>query len=216
MKDNSSGIGIFGGSFDPIHLGHLRLVETIQNVVQLNEIKMLFSPRPSHKACSSISENHRWRMLCLACQGKEGLIPEPLEKKRPGVSFAIHTLEYFSEILDNVNLCWIIGSDAFSGLNSWYRWEELFQFCNFIVVERPGYKEMLNGGLLQVCRKKFVDEIDNRQNGQIYRVAAPMLNVSSTQIRARLKAGLAVDSLLPVAVTDYINQHQLYSHGIRR
>ena len=208
---NSVGsVGIFGSSFDPIHFGHLRVVESVQNAMAFDQIRMVLTSRPAHKVRSVVSDDDRWQMLCLACKNKEMLIPEDFEKNQTGISFSINTLHHLTQKLPGARLCWIMGSDAFFGLSSWHRWEELFDLCNFVVVDRPDWKEKPSEQFAHFYQKNLVGKIDYGRNGQIYHIAAPMIAVSSSEIRALIREGRPVNDFLPERVADYVLEKRLY------
>jgi len=103
-----------------------------------------------------------------------------------------------------------MGADAFFGLSSWYRWEELFELCNFVVVDRPDSKEKPSKQFKRFYQKKIVGEIDYARNGQIYHVGAPMIAVSSTEIRQNISKGLSITEFLPEYVANYVLENKLY------
>ncbi len=210
MLNSVRSVGVFGSSFDPIHFGHLRVVERAQGSMAFDHIRMVLTSRPAHKARPAVSDNDRWKMLCLACKNKEGLIPEDFEKNQSGVSFSINTLHYLKQKLSGAHLSWILGSDAFFGLSSWYRWEELFDLCNFVVVDRPDYQEKPTGRFEKFYQQKLVGKIDYARNGQVCHVGASMIAVSSSEIRDHIRKGLPVNELVPECVADYIFEKSLY------
>ena len=210
MLNSVSSVGVFGSSFDPIHFGHLRVVEKVQNAMSFDQIRMVLTSRPAHKASSVVSDDHRWEMLCLACRNQEDLIPEDFEKNQSGISFSINTLHHLKQKLSGARLSWIMGADAFFGLSSWYRWEELFELCNFVVVDRPDNKERPSKQFELFYQKKLVEKIDYTRNGQIYRVETPMIAVSSTKIRQNIRNGLPISEFLPECVANYVLENKLY------
>ena len=210
MLNSVGSIGIFGSSFDPIHFGHLRVVEKVQSAMAFDQIRMVLTSRPAHKAPSVVSDDHRWEMLCLACKNKEDLIPEDFEKNQSGISFSINTLHHLKQKFAGARLSWIMGADAFFGLSSWYRWEELFELCNFVIVDRPNSQEKPSKQFKRFYQEKLVGEIDYARNGQIYHLGAPMIGVSSTEIRQNISKGLSITEFLPECVANYVLENKLY------
>ena len=204
-------IGVFGSSFDPIHLGHLRLVEKVQQVMKFDEIRMVLTGKPPHKPHSTISIEDRWHMLCLACKSRNYLIPEGFEKDRTQLSYAIDTIEFLLEQNNAASFCWIMGSDAYYGLPSWHRWKELFDLCNFVVVDRPNKEEWIGGQMNDFLSKNLVKRIDTKGNGQILSLQLPMIAVSSSEIRRCIKKQGRVSEFLPENIADYIDARELYS-----
>ena len=203
-------IGIFGSSFDPIHIGHLRLVEKVQQVMNFDQIRMVLTGRPPHKSNSIISIEDRWHMLCLACKPIDYLVPESFEKDRAAVSYSIDTIGYLRERNTEASFCWIMGSDAYYGLPSWHRWKELFDQCNFVFVNRPTKEELIDDQMNEFCRKKMVRRIDTQINGQVLNLKLPMIDISSSEIRRIIKGQGRYVDFLPQTVADYISSNRLY------
>ena len=203
-------IGIFGSGFDPIHIGHLRLVEKVQQVMNFDEIRMVLTGIPPHKPYSTISIEDRWHMLCLACKPIDYLVPESFEKDRAEVSYSIDTIGFLRERNTAASFCWIMGSDAYYGLPSWHRWRELFDLCNFVFVNRPIKEELIDDQMNDFCSNKMVRRIDTKINGQVLNLKLPMIDISSSEIRRIIKGQGRYVEFLPAPVADYINSHRLY------
>ncbi len=207
---NKKSIGVFGSSFDPIHLGHLRLVEKVQQVMKFDEIRMVLTGRPPHKPYSSISRDDRWHMLCLACNSRDYLVPESFEKDRAEPSYSIDTIEFLIERNLAASFCWIMGSDAYYGLPSWHRWRELFDLCNFVVVNRPMKEELIGDHMSEFFNRRMVKQIDAAKNGQILNLKLPMIEISSSEIRRLIKKQGRFFEFMPRSVADHIASRRLY------
>ena len=207
---NKKSIGVFGSSFDPIHLGHLRLVEKVQQVMKFDEIRMVLTGRPPHKPYSSISRDDRWHMLCLACNSRDYLVPESFEKDRAEPSYSIDTIEFLIERNLAASFCWIMGSDAYYGLPSWHRWRELFDLCNFVVVNRPMKEELIGDNMSEFFNRRMVKQIDAAKNGQILNLRLPMIEISSSEIRRLIKKQGRFFEFVPRSVADHIASRRLY------
>ena len=207
---NRKAIGVFGSSFDPIHLGHLRLVQKVQQVMKFDEIRMVLTGRPPHKPYSTISREDRWHMLCLACEFIDYLVPEDFEKDRTELSYSIDTIEYLVSRDSAASFCWIMGSDAYYGLSSWHRWTELFDLCNFVVVNRPIKDELIVDPMNEFLSRKMVKQIDTEKNGQILNLKLPMIEISSSEIRRLIKKQDRFIEFIPESVADHIASRGLY------
>ena len=134
-------MGILGGTFDPVHYGHLRAAVEVGEALELGEVRMLLSARPPHRPQPPASAEHRFEMLRLATGSRGFLVADDSELRRPGPSYMVDTLAGFRERLGDVSLVLIIGQDAANGLDRWHRWRRLFELAHVAVMHRC----MLNG-----------------------------------------------------------------------
>ncbi len=201
-------VGVYGGTFDPVHQGHLHAAQTILATLGLDQIKMVLSARPGHRGTPHCSVEDRWRMLERACANIEGLVADDREVVRPGKSFTFLTVrEYHAEGLIP---CWIVGQDSFATLAEWHRWRELLHYCNFVVIERPGDAVPLPADVMELEERYSVATLDLSRTGQIWRTNIPMLEISATDIRKIIGEGGDASDLLEETVWTYIRQHNLY------
>ena len=188
-------IGILGGTFDPIHNGHLALAAAAQN--QFNLDKIIFVPAniPPHKSRREkmASPQHRYRMAELAAQGKSSWEVSSLEIDRLGISYTAETIKKLQGIYPKAELFFILGADAFSDFDSWHDAESIRESVSFLVAARPGAK------------------ISSNSRGKVFRIEMPDYPVASTDIRAKILNPEFAASVLPAAVLQYIHQHKLYS-----
>jgi nicotinate-nucleotide adenylyltransferase len=205
-------IGIFGGTFDPIHLGHLRAMQMLSAQISFDAVHWVLSARPPHKDQTSASVEHRFKMLQLAIEDQPNYIADDLEIKRSEQSYTVDTVEAFRERYPGFELCLIIGGDSLLSLPSWHRYNELVGMVNWVVMNRPGYPL----DLPQALSQRMVSSIDQLQNGAIGKIwlfESSEFDISSTQLRAEL-ADRSNDNLskvfLPKAVFSYIREQQLY------
>ena len=206
-------VGLYGGTFDPIHLGHLHAAQAAREELNLSSVHLILSARPGHRSAPAGDTAHRWQMLKLACSTSPGLMADDSELQRRGLSYTIDTLIEWTRIYPDALPCWIMGQDAFATLPSWHRWSELTQWCNIIVLRRPGDERPEPQDVQRLCQQHEVATMDPQKIGQIYRVHRPMLEVSATDIRERLKKGEPVKNLLADPVYSYIKQHHLYEYS---
>ena len=203
-------VGLYGGTFDPVHLGHTHAALQVREALGLDEVRMVLAARPGHRNAPAGNTEHRWHMLCIACEQHEGLQADDMELHRAGTSYTIDTVAAVRDASKGVLPCWILGQDAFATLPSWYRWQSLLDFCNLIVVERPGDTRAEPPEVQSLCHNHEVERFDDARIGQIYRLRVPMKEISATQIRLKIAAGEEVKHLLPPPVYAYIRRHRLY------
>jgi nicotinate-nucleotide adenylyltransferase len=195
-------IGILGGTFDPIHVGHLEAADASRNALQLDRILLLPSRTPPHRSSEpQASVFHRFAMTALAAQGRAWLAVSDLELQREGPSYTALTLEELHhEGFAASQLFFIVGADAYDDIAAWYDYPRFFDLANFVVVSRPG---------------RSVTDSDRRRHlpsgpTSVFFVDAATPDVSSTEIRRRVGAGESIDGLAPPAVAEHIHKHRLY------
>ncbi|HKY20682.1 MAG TPA: nicotinate-nucleotide adenylyltransferase [Vicinamibacterales bacterium] len=194
-------IGILGGTFDPIHLGHLDAALTAKNVLALDRVLLLPSRTPPHRNMEPrASIYHRFAMIVLAASSREGLLASDLELRRDGPSYTSLTLEALqADGLSPSQLFFIIGADAFAEIATWYDYPRLLKLANFAVVSRPG-----------AAPQSPIPKGDNSASTSIVHVNANTPDVSSTDIRRRVANGESIDGLVPRDVAEHIRRHRLY------
>jgi nicotinate-nucleotide adenylyltransferase len=210
-------LGLLGGTFDPVHYGHLRLADDVQNALALPEVRLVPAGDPPHRGEPHASAVDRLAMLDLACQEFPGLTIDPREIGRAGKSYTVLTLEELRAEDPGRSLLWIIGADSVLGLPRWHRWRELFELAHLIVAERPGVT--LEAALPQALAAEWnarlvLDPADLRQRpfGAIYRQRVAPQSISASAIRAAIARGAASTArgLLPDGVLAYIEHNGLY------
>ncbi len=213
-------IGIYGGTFDPIHYGHLRIAEELLNNTGLKRIIFVPSGVPRLRVAPVASRGHRSAMVRLAIQDNTKFSLDEREVNRPGVSTTIQSLrEFRCELGDNVALCFILGIDAFVKIDQWAEWQELFALCHIILVARPGYVSISEDKALSAeIRKEFLSRsviyagnLELQPNGFIYTAQTSLLEISASQIRLLIKNNKSIRYLLPENVADYIQSNRLYT-----
>lgn len=209
-------VAIFGGTFDPVHLGHLQSARELRQRLGVDELRMLPCHLPPHRDVPSRSSGQRLAMLKLACEGSE-LIVDDRELRRSGPSYSVETLrELRAELGNEVSLSWVMGTDAFCGLPTWHRWRELLALAHIIVMARPGESLPGEGELAQLlerCGSGDPGVIREQACGAIVPISLTPYPIAATEIRELLKNGRPVDDLLPRSVVNYIRQHHLYADG---
>ena len=214
-------IGILGGTFDPVHFGHLRLALEVRQQLQLEAAMLVEAVRlvplylPPHREAPVAAAAQRLRMLQLAVANTGELIVDDCELARQGTSYTIDTVRSLRERLPSRSLCLIIGADAFRKLDTWRDWSALLDYVHLIVVDRAGQDLDFhnNPALEQLYTSRLTDDnaaINAATAGMIIRINAPLLEISSTVIRGRIRRGDNIKFLLPDAVITYIDQESLY------
>ncbi|MDH3640843.1 MAG: nicotinate-nucleotide adenylyltransferase [Gammaproteobacteria bacterium] len=207
-------ICLFGGTFDPVHRGHIHGALTVCDVLELSQLRMVLSARPGHRQQPAADAGHRWRMLSLACDADDRLIADDRELQRDAPSYTVDTLVELRREAGNAPLGWVLGSDAFADLPSWHRWTEVLELTNLVILQRPGQDAgaaMEFGPVLaELCERHRVDHAPTTACGQIVFLEDEMPAISASEVRAGLAAGRSVDHLLPEGVATYITRHGLY------
>lgn len=201
-------VAIFGGTFDPIHWGHLLIAKTALHQVPLEQIIWVPSLNPPHKQAALFE--HRVAMMQLAIRDHPAFTVSLIEVKRSGISYAINTLIDLSALHPNTHWYWIIGLDAFQTLPRWYRGHELAQMCDWLVAPRlPGGETIAQSELIcKQVEQKFREQ-SFTINWQLLHI--PLVGVSSSLIRKLSHECQSIRDLVPEPVKDYIATHQLYS-----
>lgn len=206
-------IGILGGTFDPVHVGHLRSAVEVAEALKLDELRLIPSARPPHRSTPQVGAQDRLAMVELAVADADGLVVDDRELQRDTPSYSIDTLESLRRELGATDqLFLLLGWDAFCGLPSWQRWEELLQHCHILVLQRPDADTEAPEALRDLLAARSVNTPSALQGpgGQIAFIWQTPLAVSATQIRALLASGKSARFLVPDAVLAYIHAHGLY------
>ena len=212
------GIGIFGGTFNPIHLAHLRAAEEVREAQGLDEMRLVPAALPPHKEPADVvTSAHRLRMVELAVAGVAGFRVSTVELERPGPSYSVDTLrELRGEVGAGTRIVFVVGMDAFREFHTWKEHAAIFGLCDIVVVTRPPWPDRLAPDDFPVAtRGTFCYESNSEsfrhESGHVLtlqRITA--LDISAARIRAHLAAGRSIRFLVPAAVEAYIAEHGLY------
>jgi len=206
-------IGVLGGTFDPVHIGHLRGALEVAETLALDELRLTPSARPPHREKPQVSAKDRLAMVECAVAGVAPLVVDARELQRNKPSYTIDTLELMrAELAVSDQVFLLLGWDAFCGLPTWHRWEELLQHCHILVLQRPDADSEPPDALRNLLAARSVSDplALKGPSGQIAFVWQTPLAVSATQIRQLLASGKSVRFLVPDAVLAYIDAHGLY------
>ena len=207
-------MGIFGGTFDPIHYGHLRTAFELLQALRFEEVRFIPCGDPPHRGATFAAAVQRLRMAELAVAGQDGFTVDDRELRRKGPSYTIDTLLTLREEFSDRSLCLIVGMDAFLGLQEWHRWGEILDVAHIIVAHRPGWRAPDIGPLGDLIAELGTHRIDNLHmtvNGRIHIHAVTQLEISSTEIRDLVAAGRDPRFLMPDAVRDEIEKSGCYA-----
>ena len=206
-------IGILGGTFDPIHHGHLRLALEIHEGLGLDEVRLIPARQPPHRGAPFAGAEDRQAMLEAAVVATPGLRVDARELDRDGPSYTVDTLESFRAEFPQRSLCLIVGMDAFCELDAWYRWRSLPELAHIVIARRPGALMPESGRPAELLRERLTDSataLRRMQAGRTLMQDVPPLDITATRIRSLLGAGRNPRYLLPDAVLDVIHERGLY------
>ena len=186
-------LGIFGGSFNPIHFGHLLLAEAAREALTLDRVVFVPTHQPPHKRASHLLAGAvRLELVRLAIREQPAFVASDIELQRPGPSYSIETVKILHRQLPQAKLFLLVGEDMLAV--RWVAWEELKRLCTIVVAHRPGSKPA-------------------RRQAGVKRLEMPQVSIASSDIRKRVKAGRSIRYLVPVSVERYIHEHHLYTGG---
>lgn len=203
-------IGILGGTFDPIHFGHLRTALEVAEHFGIPDMRLIPGSVPPHRPQPHASPEQRLAMLQVALRSEACLQADDRELRREGHSYSVLTLESFrAERGKACPILFTLGFDAFLQFQSWHRWQDILQLVHLVVVHRPGYS-LPPEGWYKPHVSANPDDLRTTPAGWIYPLAVTALDISATDLRKRLQQGKNPRYLLPDTVLDYIQTHQLY------
>jgi nicotinate-nucleotide adenylyltransferase len=210
-----SPVGIFGGTFDPIHYGHLRTAFEMLQALRFGEIRFVPSRDPPHRGITYANAATRFEMVRLAIQGLPGFTIDDRELQRDGPSYTVDTLESLRSDAGDTPLGLIVGMDAFLGLTDWHRWDEILGLAHIVVAHRPGWRAPDMGPLGELLSARGthrVEDLHDRSHGRLHIHAVTQLEISSTEIRELVAAGRDPRFLMPDVVRDFIMESGCYTN----
>jgi len=213
--------GLLGGTFDPIHTGHLRCAEEVLEIFDLNRIIFVPASKPPHKIDAAITSfHHREQMIMQAIEGNQVFSFSDVEKRREDTSYSVETVEYIlKKYMENLKLYFILGQDAFHAIQTWKDWQRLLLLCNFVVMTRPGYEDRGLEGILPAdfaSRFTYDDTVKGFRGPTghvIFFRGVTFLDISSSDIRQRVREGKSIKYLVPETVRHYIVKNSLYKNS---
>ena len=206
-------LALYGGTFDPIHFGHLRTALEVGEALGGAEVRLLPAHVPPMRGAPGATAEQRRRMVELAVEGVEGLSLDDRELRREGPSYMVDTLAEVRAEVGEQPICLILGMDAFARLDGWHEWRRLTELAHLVVMNRPGSRPPLEGAVADLLNARRVDlhhELERRPAGSILVQTVSALEISATDIRRRIRAGHDIRFLLPEAVREFIAEQRLY------
>lgn len=208
-------IGILGGTFDPVHFGHLRTAQQVYLQLKLERVIFVPAADPPHRTPPVASIEHRIRMLQLVLPMYAGFELDDRERRLGGISYTVRTLESFRDELGDYPLGLMMGADAFAGFETWHRWQDILDLAHLLVMNRPGFSV---SALPEWARARICDDFEllrNSAGGRIYFLVVEPEAISATDIRAALAKNESVAGMMPQPVIEYIKSNELYIRGSR-
>jgi nicotinate-nucleotide adenylyltransferase len=192
-------IGIMGGTFNPVHNAHLLIAEMAREQYKLDRIIFMTGGNPPHKTYT-VSAKHRFNMTHIAIEENDSFVDDDFEINRTEKSYTVNTLKYLNGKYPNDEIFFIIGEDSLNDLPKWYKPEQILEMCSLLVFPRKSQKSLLQ--LIEIMSEKY--------NKEIFPIFAPIIEISSTDIRERIRDNKTVRYMLPEKVIEYIKKHNLY------
>ncbi len=206
-------LGILGGTFDPVHLGHIQSARELCERIGLESLSLMPCHLPPHRDRPQTASGHRLAMTKIAVAPWPRLTVDARELERDGPSYTVDTLRAVrEEIGPGASLTFVMGSDAFNSLHQWHRWQGLFEFANILVMQREGYQLAPAAEVAEMvaAREQAAADLINERAGAYASIALSPWPQSATEVRARLAAGHSLGDCVPAEVEHYIEQHKLY------
>ena len=207
-------IGILGGTFDPVHYGHLRTALDVQQRLSLDEVRFIPCGEPPHRNKPIAEPLQRLAMVRAAIAGQKKFTVDEREIRRDGPSYMVDTLISLKKDFKDQSLCLILGTDAFNGLEQWHKWQNIFDLANIVVMRRPAVDGQIkiNKHLFSKIKHRLIDadELSKKQNGGVSFVPVTQLEISATEIRRQWQECQDIQFFLPDSVLTLIQQQNIY------
>tara|TARA_Y100000590_G_scaffold223407_1_gene252714 strand:+ start:9468 stop:10130 length:663 start_codon:yes stop_codon:yes gene_type:complete len=207
-------VGIFGGTFDPVHNGHTETIRSLLNLITFKEIRVIPNGIPPHRPSVIASTSERLQMVSMAFNSLDNIVVDDREIKRRGPSYAIDTAKEVINLYDSCSsICWIMGTDAFSSIDSWHRWEEFLDLVNIIVMSRPDKTIDKNTISYKILKERQIDNKEDfisSKKGKVLSIKVRPVKVSSSKIRHNIFSGKPVDEMIFQEVAGFIERTKLY------
>ena len=204
-------IGVFGGTFDPVHNGHVLTISELLDKLPFEKILVIPNSQPPHKESSQVSYKHRYEMASMAFKDIPKTMVDSREYLREGPSYAIETVKEVLSEEEGARIVMIVGSDSFVDIYSWYKWKELINLVDFVIMKRPDLplsRNMKAKDLVNV--KGFKKDLFEDSKLNIFEIEVTPFKISSSSIREKIVKGKKIDHLVNTLVKEYIKKHGLY------
>jgi nicotinate-nucleotide adenylyltransferase len=204
-------IGVYGGTFDPVHYGHLRTALEVSEIFGLDAVHLIPCATPPHRKTPHAAAKMRAAMLQLAVANHPKLLVDSRELQRTGPSYMVDTLKSLQQDLPTQTLLLFIGTDAFNQLTGWHQWQDLFRYAHVVVITRPSYQQQILAEFFSLRLTTDINDLAHSQAGKLLFQPVTQLDISATAIRDMIAKHRNPGFLLPDAVIDYIKHHRLYT-----
>lgn len=203
-------LGLLGGTFDPVHLGHIHMALAAKKRLNLTELRLLPCHQPPHREQPQLTSEQRRHLLQLAIEGMNGLCIDDREMRRSGPSYTVDTLQDLrKEVGADVSIVLLMGADAYASLTQWHQWQKLLKLAHIGVFLRPGFVLPVSGVLADLLIHSTGRDIEKSRAGSVMVLNQMPIDISATEIRSQLAAGKVPSQLAP-NVYNYIINNQLY------
>lgn len=209
---------IFGGTFDPVHLGHVNMARQASTQLKANDIHFMPCALPVHKQAPGVTTSHRVAMLKALCENYEGFWLDERELKRTTPSYSLLSMREWRAEYPNEPLVMLIGTDSFNSLPSWYEWEALVELCHIAVYKRPTEQLSQDTRLLTYLQRSQVSdaaELHHKIAGLCMFLEGPLVAISSSEVREQIATGQRYNQVLPECISSYIAKHKLYAETLK-
>lgn len=207
-------IGLFGGTFDPIHNGHLEIAQILMKQLNLQSLHFIPNKIPPHRCPPIASAHHRLTMARIATAHHHDFIVNDIEIARPSPSYTIDTLTTLRALIPLQPICFIMGMDQFIHFNKWFHWEKIAELAHLVIINRQGCQPSNIGWMDKLIKKNVIKQpllLGSHLGGKIIFIDINPISISSTEIRQKIQHEEDVSNELPSEVINYIKEHQLYS-----
>lgn len=202
MKVNK--IGLFGGTFNPIHNGHIHIAHAFMQQIHLDNLIFIPAGEPYHKKSTEVSALQRLAMVKLATAEFPYFSVSDCDITRQGNTYTFDTIKIFKKKFPHSQLWWLLGSDSLEKLHTWYRWQDLVQYIHIAVAMRAGHS------LKNISKQLYTWLHESLDNGRVVILQTPLLDISSTTVRQMAQMQENIDQFVPIQVVNYIKQNNLY------
>ena len=206
-------LALFGGTFDPVHYGHLRCAEEARQKLNLDQLYLLPAGTPPHRSTPLATAKQRLEMLQLAQMEFPHLAIDDREVRRDGASYMVDTLKSFRQEFPQRSLLLLIGQDAANDLHSWFEWEQLFELAHIIILTRPGVKMKYRQDMAKQLQRRLISDVQKllrSEAGMVLQLEVASIDISATTIKSIMRLGRSPRSMMPETVWVYINENRLY------
>ena len=209
-------LGLFGGTFDPVHLGHLHAAQTLLSEFNLDTIYFIPAYQPVHRDSPQASIEQRLTMLQLTLAETDELILDTREIDRGGALYAKYTIDEYRQQFPEAELFFILGTDAFNAIDTWFEWRMLFDDINFIILPRPGYNLNYSKDVAELISQKHQSMGANSEViiGQVLHSQKAMLRLSATEVRTAIQNNEEISDLLSENAANFVKEHNIYGKDL--